>query len=74
MASSSPTQRPLEIGTTAAATSREYTKHGEGKRRMDNIMGWMLLAAVTIGVGAVAVGKGEEIMETLSAALDGFGG
>lgn len=41
---------------------------------MDNIMGWMLLAAVTIGVGAVAVGKGEAIMEGLSAALDGFGG
>ena len=41
---------------------------------MDNIMGWMLLAAVTIGVGAVAVAKGEAIMTTLSSQLDGFNG
>jgi hypothetical protein len=41
---------------------------------MDNIMGWLLLVAVTIGVGAAAVTKGSDIMTTLSAAMDSFGG
>ncbi len=72
MAFSTPTPKLSRVDRTPSTPRRETTKLQEGKRQMDNIMGWMLLAAVTIGVGAVAVGKGEAIMETLSAALDSF--
>ncbi len=39
---------------------------------MDNIIGWLLLAAVTLGVGAVAVGNAEGIVQVLSEAVTSY--
>ena len=39
---------------------------------MDNIMGWLLLVAVTLGVGAVAVSNAEGVVETLSGAITSY--
>ncbi len=41
---------------------------------MDNLLGWLLLVAVTLGVGAVAVNNAEAIVESLSSAVSNFGG
>lgn len=39
---------------------------------MDNVIGWLLLVAVTLGVGAAAVTDAKGIVETLSAAVTNF--
>ncbi len=39
---------------------------------MDNLLGWLLLVAVTLGVGAVAVNNAEGIVETLSGSITSF--
>jgi hypothetical protein len=36
------------------------------KQLMDNVIGWLMLVAVTLGVGAVAVTKGGDVISALS--------
>ncbi len=40
---------------------------------MDNLLGWLLLVAVTLGVGAVAVNNAEGVVQTLSGTITNFG-